>query len=137
MQVIGRIVKVSFPDLDIRGVRAKVDTGSFRSTIHCHDIKVVEKNGQSILTVKLLDPEHPLYNDKVLKFKKFSQTKVKSIFGEIQQKYYVPLKITIGEQTYEAEFILTNRRDLMYTVLLGSTLLEGNFMIDLSKRLKK
>jgi hypothetical protein len=137
MQVIGRIVKVSFLDFGIKGVRAKVDTGSFRSTIHCHDIKIVEKNGKSILTVKLLDPDHPLYNDKVLRFDKFSQTRVKSIFGETQQKYYVPLKITILERTYEAEFILTNRQDLMYTVLLGSTLLEGNFMIDLSKRLKK
>jgi hypothetical protein len=35
LKVIGRHVRVDFPDLETRHVEAKVDTGAFRTVLHC------------------------------------------------------------------------------------------------------
>ena len=37
-KTIGRADIVDFPDLGIEGVKAKIDTGAFTSSIHCKKI---------------------------------------------------------------------------------------------------
>lgn len=38
--VIGRRDKVDFPELGLKNIDVKVDTGAFTSSIHCHDIRL-------------------------------------------------------------------------------------------------
>ena len=59
--------KVQLPELELFDIDAKVDTGAYTSTLHCHNIIEDEKNG--ILNFYLLDPKHPSYSKKQITFK--------------------------------------------------------------------
>ena len=134
MQVIGRMVMVSLPDQGLENIKAKVDTGAFHSAIHCHDIRVVEtEDGKKVLSVRFLDPAHSSYNNKELRFKKFSTASVTSSFGQKQERYIVKLKLVIDDRVYEEEFTLADRSSMRFPILVGRTLLGNRFIVDVSK----
>jgi len=134
MQLIGRVVLATFPDLSLNNVKAKADTGAYRSAIHCHDIKIIkDSKGRDILSVKFLDPAHKAYNHKELKFKEFATTNVTSSFGQKQERFIVKLKVEIDGRLYEENFTLADRSAMRYPILLGRTLLKGRFIVDVSR----
>ena len=56
LKVIGRHVRVDFPDLETRHVEAKVDTGAFRTVLHCERYEEVEtEQGKKLRAVFNLD----------------------------------------------------------------------------------
>ena len=69
--VIGRREHISFPELNLFDIEAKIDTGAYSTTIHCHDVEVKNINGKNVLCFKLLDPAHLNYNDTEQRFEKF------------------------------------------------------------------
>ncbi|MCB0279717.1 MAG: ATP-dependent zinc protease [Calditrichaeota bacterium] len=130
-QIIGRLEKVDFPDLDLIDIDAKIDTGAYTSALHCHDINETS-DGQ--LAFKLLDPDHPNYNEKVLLFKQFSKTTVRSSNGTPEMRYKIKSRIRIAQRVVMAEFTLTDRRAMKYPVLIGRKLISGRFLVDVKKR---
>ena len=65
-KTIGRKDKGDFPELNLKNIDIKIDTGAYTSAIHCHKIKTKEIDGRQVLTFTLLDPSHPQYNNKEL-----------------------------------------------------------------------
>ena len=133
-RTIGRVEKVHFPELRMREVDAKIDTGAYTSSIHCHDIEESKKGGKKILYFKLLDPSHPSYNQRKLSFNEFSEKNVKNSFGQVEKRYKIKTKITIGGKIYISEFTLSDRSDMRYPVLLGRKILNKRFMVDPSEK---
>ncbi len=67
-KLVGRSDKVDLPELNFFDLDAKIDTGAYTSAIHCHRIRVVNKNGKKLLHFILVDPAHPAYNEKPIYF---------------------------------------------------------------------
>ncbi|WP_299819602.1 RimK/LysX family protein [uncultured Pontibacter sp.] len=134
-KVIGRRELVSFPDLDIDEIEAKVDTGAFTSAIHCSDIhEEIRPDGTKVICLDLLDPSHPQYNHKKLWFAEYDLREIKSSIGERQERYVIKTKIRLFDETVEAEFSLSDRSDMKYPVLIGRKLLKGRFIVDVSRK---
>ncbi|GAB3530380.1 ATP-dependent zinc protease [Pontibacter brevis] len=134
-KVIGRRELVSFPELDIDEIEAKVDTGAYTSAIHCSDIHEETKpDGTKVIALDLLDPSHPQYNHKKLKFSEYDLREIKSSIGEAQERYVIRTKIKLFDETIEAEFSLSDRSDMKYPVLIGRKLLKGRFIVDVSRK---
>lgn len=129
---IGRTEKVHFPDLNFFDIDAKIDTGAYTSSIHCHDIW--ENADKSELFFNLLDPSHEDYNKEVLKFDNYSKTVVKSSTGIPESRYKIKTKIQIGKEIYTTSFTLTDRADMKYPVLLGRVVLNKRFIVDVAKK---
>ncbi len=126
--IIGRIEKVDLPDLELFSIDAKIDTGAYSSSIHCHYIK--ENCEEKILTIKLLDPTHPKYNHKEIKLTEYSKVKVKSSSGTSQNRYKIKTSIRIGDKSYRTNFTLTNRIKMRNPILLGRKVFSKRFLID-------
>ena len=133
-QTIGRRELVDFPDLDLIDIEAKVDTGAYTSALHCSNIHETESNGESIICVEFLDPSHPAYNHRKLKFKNFELRDIRSSFGDVQERYVIKTRIRLFNEDIEAEFSLSDRSDMRYPVLIGRSLLRKNFIVDVSKK---
>ena len=125
---IGRREKVDFPELGLYGITAKVDTGAYTSSLHCHDIR--EEDG--ILHFKLLDPSHPEYNEQELKFSEYSQKEIKNSFGEIENRFIIKTPIRIGVKQIRAIISLSDREKMRYPVLIGRKLLKNRFIVDVA-----
>jgi hypothetical protein len=132
--IIGRSEHVSFPEFGFKHVKAKIDTGAFTSSIHCHKIKVIKSKNTDKLSLKfeLLDPSHPLYEKKVLKVKDFKQKIIKSSNGSSRISYIIKTKIELFGKSFETEFSLTDRSEMKHPVLLGRKFLNKGFLVDVN-----
>ena len=134
-RVIGRRELVALPELDIAEIEAKIDTGAYTSAIHCSDIhEETDEDGKKVICVELLDPSHPQYNHKKLRFAEYDFKDIKSSFGEVQQRYVIRTTIELFNEVIEAEFSLSDRSDMKYPVLIGRKLLKGRFIVDVSRK---
>jgi hypothetical protein len=130
MQVLGRSDRVDLPKLKLFNVHAKVDTGAYNCSLHCTDVKVVNK----CLEFIVLDEEHPEYTGSKFVFKKFKQKEIRNSFGESELRYVIKTQIRIFDRLIRAEFSLSNRGNLKFPVLLGRKILRDRFYIDVTKK---
>ena len=129
--VIGRVEKISFPELGIKNVRAKIDTGADLSSIWATDIH--EEDG--LLRFKLFGKKSPHYSGKEIVFTSphYLLTRIASSFGHRQLRYVVRLQIKLGGKTIVGTFTLSDRTKKTYPVLIGRKLLNRKFLVDVSK----
>ena len=130
--VIGRKDKVDFPKLGLYNVDAKVDTGAYTSSIHCRDLKVIDKGGEKYIRFILINPSQPSYN-KVLTRPIYARRRVKNSFGQVGRRYIIRTQISLFGERFEIELSLTDRSKMDYPVLLGRKLLNKGFIVDVSK----
>lgn len=131
--LIGRKEEIDLPDLKIKAIDAKVDTGAYSSSIHCHQIKEVIKDGKKVLKFKVLDPEHENYNRKTFIFKTYKSTKVKSSNGKAEKRFVIKTKVEIYDEIFKTEFTLTDRSDMRFPILLGRKFIKQGFLVDVSR----
>ncbi len=131
--LIGRSEKIDLTDLKLKNLEAKVDTGAYTSSLHCHKISIEQKGKIKYLKFYLLDPRHPQYAKKVCKFTDFKCKKVKSSNGKSETRYIIKTHLKIYGKKLETEFSLSNRSEMRYPVLLGRKFLKQGFVVDVTK----
>ncbi len=136
-QIIGRKVLADFPKLGLNSVVAKIDTGAYRGTLHCTDIKLVQRLGVTYLSVKPLDPQHQDYVHKSILFKKYGRAWVKTSTGHPHKRFFVETDIIIGGQRYRIELSLYDRRTMRTPVLIGRKFLRKRFIVDVDRETLK
>lgn len=133
-QIIGRIDKADFPELSLSDLCVKIDTGAYTSSIHSHDIKEIEVNGEKFIKFRILDPSHPLYNDIEFQVKRYKRKSVKSSFGQSEQRFVIQTLIEFYGEVYPIELSLSERSDMKYPILLGRQFIQRRFIVDVSLR---
>ena len=130
MTTIGRREYVKLPDLSDLPIEAKVDTGAFRTAIHCIDCNEIDCPEGKILEAHFSFVEgHTL----VRHFKVYHQRMVRSSFGENEMRFCVPMTIQIGGKKINSQVTLTDRSDMRYHILIGRKTLYKKFMVDVSR----
>ena len=125
-KIIGRLDKVDFPDLNLKEISVKIDTGAYTSSIHCENIEEKEDGLHCIF----LDKEHLEYNNKPLVFNAYNKIRVKSSNGIAQSRYEIKSKIEIFGKVYKISLSLSNRKEMKHPVLLGRKFLNKKFIVD-------
>lgn len=132
--LIGKSDKADFPELELKNIDVKIDTGAYTSSIHCSSIEVVKINNKKVLKFCLLDPTHKKYNGKQLMVNDFKLKKIKSSNGEVQERYIVNTTLVLFSTTFLVELSLSERGEMKFPVLLGRKVLTGNFVVDTAFR---
>jgi hypothetical protein len=129
MKIIGRKETVFLPQLGSGPVLAKIDTGAYRSAVHCQACKEVKEGEKTVLKAQFE------FNGKKYEydFFDFKQKMVRSSFGDSELRYCVKLKIKLGRKTITSEVSLSNRSDMRNEILIGRKTLRGKFLVDVSK----
>ncbi len=127
-KIIGRIDKADFPDLQLKEIAVKIDTGAYTSSIHCNNIH--EDEEEKVLRCTFLDEEHPNYNHKTFTFTEYKLIKVRSSNGLVQKRYEVNTRIRLFGNTYKISLSLSDRTEMRYPVLLGRRFLNNKFIVD-------
>ncbi|HKZ38025.1 MAG TPA: RimK/LysX family protein [Chryseolinea sp.] len=130
MNIVGRYDRVDLPQLGLFDVHAKVDTGAYRSSIHCHQVQIVD----GVLEFVLLDEEHSEFTGKKLKFSEFYLRDIKNSFGETERRFVISTTLKLFNEEITAEFSLCNRGSLKFPILIGRKILRNRFIIDVKKK---
>lgn len=133
LQTIGRLEKVSFPEFHVKGVLAKVDTGAYRGTLHCHEIDLIKRGGKWLVRFVPLDEQKPQFDGKDFYTDDYKTTYVTSSSGHRQRRYVISTSITLHGNDYPIELTLSKRDNMRYPVLLGRKFLHDKFIVDVNR----
>ncbi|MBO6524360.1 MAG: ATP-dependent zinc protease [Balneolaceae bacterium] len=134
LHTIGRIELVELPEWDIQSIEAKIDTGAYTSSLHCHHIEEFEQDGKAFVRFNLLDPEHPAYNDQLIEFPILDRREVKSSNGVSEYRFFIQTVIKFFNEEFNIELSLTDRSEMKYPILIGRKFLKNKFVVDVSKK---
>lgn len=127
--IIGRAEKVSFPEIGLGTVHARVDTGAQTSSIWVSSAKV--KDGR--LEVIFLGKDHPAYSGETVYFDDFAETMVASSNGYTELRYKIRTLIVVAGKKIRARLTLADRSTQVYPVLVGRNVLRGKFIVDVKQ----
>jgi hypothetical protein len=130
MHVLGRYDRVDLPELGLLNIHAKIDTGAYTCSLHCHRAEVVDGKLEFIL----LDQEHPEFTGMKFVFEKFEKRDIRNSFGEVEKRFVIQTSITIFEEVITTEFSLSNRGSLKFPILIGRKILRNRFLIDVTRK---
>jgi hypothetical protein len=130
--LIGRRDMIDLPGFGLQNIEAKVDTGAYTSAIHCSHIKLIERKGVKKISFHILGSHQEGLEEKVFVTRNFKEKKIKSSFGQIEERFVIRTKIKIFGRIIRAEFSLSDRTEMKYPVLLGRKLLRNRFIVDVS-----
>ncbi|NBC27666.1 MAG: hypothetical protein GVY08_12450 [Bacteroidetes bacterium] len=132
-KIIGRVEKISFPSWDIQNLDAKVDSGAYTSSLHCHHIETVSENDSEFVLFSLFDPAHPSYRTTKYRSELADIRKVKSSNGEVETRYVIRETAIFCGRKRNIELTLTDRSNMKFDLLLGRRFLK-NYLVDVSKK---
>lgn len=127
-KIIGRVEKVSFPELGIGTIHARVDTGA-----HTSAIWATARVSDNRLEVIFFGPDHPLYDGKTYYFDEYSHGMVSSSNGQSQLRYKVRVLLKIAGRRIRTTITLADRSAQAYPMLIGRNVLRGKFIVDVKK----
>lgn len=131
LTIIGRAEKAMLPDLGVKRVPVKIDTGADACSIWAHHIELFEDQ----LHVVFFGKGSEFFTGETHVFTKdeFNVTRVANSFGHRELRYKVKLSIQIKGRKVKGTFTLSNRATKLYPVLIGRSLLYNKFLVDVSK----
>lgn len=132
--VIGRLEKIDLPDLTIRNLDAKIDTGAYTSSLHCHKIELFHSDGKPWVSFHVLDPKHPEYEEIEYKSPVHRIKNVKSSNGRAEERVIIEQQVFFNGENSRIQLSLTDRSEMKYPVLIGRRFIKNRFVVDVSKK---
>ena len=127
--IIGRIESIELIGLELGALSAKVDTGAYRSSLHCRKVEEVTIEGRKVLRVRFqVGRKRP-----VREFRRYTRTVVKSSNGSSEDRFVIQTRIKLGKKRYKASFTLSDRSEMKHPILLGRKFISGKFLVDVSR----
>lgn len=130
---IGRKDKANLPELGLKNIDIKIDTGAYTSAIHCHMIEKKEKDGKEVVVFTLLDPSQPQYKKQEFSTEDFHEKRIKNSFGHSEKRFVIETDIRLFGHIYPIELSLSERGEMRFPILIGRRFLMGKFIVDPSK----
>lgn len=129
--VIGLREWVGLPELDLAGLRAKIDTGARTSSLHATDCEVFERDGVHWLRFNAHFGSRSKLRDQRCEAPLVTLKTVKSSNGHSQTRYVIRTQLTLGAHTWSVDFSLTCRKNMQYRLLIGAkALIDGQLLVN-------
>ena len=130
MNILGRYDRVDLPELGLSDIHAKIDTGAYTCSLHCHKAEIIDGNLEFIL----LNEEHPEFRGMKFTFREFEKRDIKNSFGEVEKRFVIITTIEIYNEEITTEFSLSNRGSLKFPIMIGRKILRDRFLIDVKSK---
>ena len=130
IDLIGWREWVSLPDLGIKHLKCKIDTGAKSSALHAFYIEPFVENGIQRVRFGL----HPFQRrvDKVVECVSdvIDERIVTDSGGHKESRFVIFTNVALGLHIFSVEMTLTNRDTMRFRMLLGRTGMAGRFLVD-------
>ena len=128
--VIGWREWLSLPQIRIRRIKAKVDTGARSSCLHAPTIETFQIDGQLHVRFSV----QPIQRNKdftvTCEAKVHDQRLVRSSNGEASERYVIQTSAKWLDQSWPIELTLADRSEMGFRLLLGREAIRGKMLVD-------
>lgn len=130
LPMIGWREWVDLPQLNVHGIKAKIDTGARTSALHAWHIEPFDKDGEPWVRFEV----HPVQrrNDVRVTCEAplVDRRAVRNTGGKAEMRYVISTGVTLGNVSWPIEVTLTNRDKMGFRLLLGRSAVKKRFLID-------
>ena len=128
--VVGWREWVGMPELGVKRIKAKIDTGASSSSLHAFDIEINDHLEHPQVKFKI----QPLQNNRSVVIQAqspiFDFRKVKSSNGQTTTRPVIRTTISIFQLRYKIDVTLFDRAKMGFRMLIGREALRGRFLVD-------
>lgn len=121
---------VDLPELGLRHIKAKVDTGARTSALHAFELRTFEEDGRRRVEFKM----HPNQKDTrtvvVCRADIKDERVVRDSGGHAEKRLVIETPLHVGEHNWPIEITLTARDDMLFRMLLGRTAMRRRVTVD-------
>lgn len=133
LKVIGWREWLELPELGIKTIKCKVDTGARSSAIHAYDMEFYFEGKKEFVKFKVHPDQKSLSKVKRCKAEVVEYRRVKSSNGQTEKRPVIKTIVKLHNETWETEITLTNRDQMGFRMLLGRQSFKKKFLVDVSK----
>lgn len=131
--IIGNLEFCALPDLGIKALEARVDTGAKTSSLHVDNLEKIERQGKPWLRFDI----HPdIYDTSTIvtcETALHDIRRIKSSNGKSERRYIIKTTLSLGDTTWPIEITLTDRKAMSYMMLLGREGMGNRVLVDPSQ----
>lgn len=119
--IIGACEWVALPELSIRALRARVDTGARTSALHALNQSLFERDGCPWIAFEVHGQpcQCPVHG----------QRTVRVSSGQTETRWTIETQLVIGHARWLVEISLTNRQQMRYPMLLGRSAMKDHAVV--------
>ena len=128
LRTVGCRELVDLPELGLRMVPAKIDSGARTSSLHATILEQFTRDGENFVRFAVdFGPQHVR---QVCEAVHIDWRGITSSNGETQRRMIVKTPLRIGGLTFRAEISLADRSDMKFPMLIGRSSLRRRFLVD-------
>ena len=128
MEAVGWREIVQLPELGLRGIPAKIDTGARTSSLDATILDEYERDGQTYVQFAVdFSRQHVR---QVCEAVHVDWRGITSSNGKTQRRRIIKTPLKIGGLTFRAEISLADRSDMRFPMLIGRSSLRRRFVVD-------
>ncbi len=121
---------VSLPDLGLKLIKAKVDTGARTSALHAFKLEPFTERGIKKIRFCIHPFQRRTDKEHVCVAEIVDHRIVVDSGGHEESRYVVKTKLRMGSDEWPVEVTLTDRDTLRFRMLLGRQAIKGRFVIN-------
>lgn len=129
---IGWREKIDLPELELKDIAAKIDTGARTSVLHCQEIELIQREGVEYVRFRPLDKE-AVNRHGICTMPLHARRDIKNSFGQLEHRYVILTKIKMFGEIFDIEISLRDRSEMRFPMLLGRSFIRRKFVVDVSK----
>ena len=121
---------VRIPDLGIRRIKAKLDTGAKSSCIHAFDVEILNSDNGARVRFKIAPRQRNEETLVQVEVPLLEYRQVRSSTGHKTNRPVIRTPIRLAGQRFEIDLTLVDRSEMGFRMLLGRDALRERFVVD-------
>ncbi len=120
----------ALPDLGVRSIKVKLDTGARTSSLHAFGMRRFTRDGQEMVRFEI----HPVQRSRASSVKVeapvLEERSIRNSGGAVEVRPVIETTLELAGQRWPIELTLTGRDEMGFRMLLGRQALRGRVLID-------
>ena len=121
---------VALPDLGVKEIKAKVDTGADNSSLHAFDLERFTEAGREMVRFELHPHQRKKKPSVSCVAEVVGERMVKNPGGRAEKRPVIRTTLVVAGEEIEALINLTTRDEMTFRMLLGRRTVRRNFVVD-------
>jgi hypothetical protein len=127
--IVGWREWLDLPDLGIKGIKAKIDTGARSSALHAFHLHTFQDGDRNLIRFQVHPYQKDSHHTVTTTAEILEWRQIKNSGGQSQLRPVIKTSVLLGGRQWAIELTLTNRDVMGFRMLLGREALKKGFLV--------